>query len=92
MNITLAAAAIIVAVAALHFRLEKLMSLNFARINSAVSNLEQNANPGETSADQTALDQIAARLEDVNARFAAGTVTPSEPAPSESEQGDTVNA
>ena len=78
--ITLAAAAIIIVVAALYFRLERLMALNFARINAAVSNLEQNANPGETSADQAALDQLAGRLEEVNARFAS-PAPPAEPGP-----------
>lgn len=80
----LAAAAIIIVAVVLHLRLEKILMLNFTRVNAATSNLEANANPGETAADQAQLDQLAGRLEAVGARFAA----PAAPSADNSAAGD----
>jgi hypothetical protein len=83
MQLALAAAAIMIVAVVLHLRLEKILMLNFTRVNTAVTNLETNANPGETAADQAQLDQLAGRLEAVGARFAApaapATDTPATP-------------
>jgi hypothetical protein len=73
----LAATAIILVVVALHLRQEKRMGLKLDALNAAVSNLEVNANPGESSADQAVIDQLTTRLQAVGARFAV----PATPAP-----------
>jgi hypothetical protein len=45
------------------------MSLNLTRLNTAISALEQRATFPDTSAEQTQIDQLAARLTAVGTRF-----------------------